>query len=373
MAPRKTQVGKSMTIKDVAREAGVSVASVSRVMNGHGNVLPETRERILEVVERLRYTPHVGARELITKRTRVVGVLLPDLYGEFFSELIRGVDAAAREQKLHLLLSSAHGDAAEMVAAVQAMRGRAEGLLIMAPHLDASWLSERIDDSIPVVFINSQVPDGRPNLAIDSYHGARAMVRHLVACGHRSIAHISGPSHNFDSHERLRGYCDELAASLPDAEPMILPGDFGEASGHAAGERLAAMAPRLPGEASRRGKQELRPAAVFAANDMMAIGCLSALEENGLAVPRAIAVAGFDDIPLAAFVRPKLTTMRVDIAELGRRALRQLAGLVERGESELPPQQQLRPEPVVRESCGALTSARATPPRSPSHGDLDET
>lgn len=379
MAPRKTQVQKSMTIKDVAREAGVSVASVSRVMNGHGNVLPETKERILEVVERLRYTPHVGARELITKRTRVIGVLLPDLYGEFFSELIRGVDAAAREQKLHLLLSSAHGDAAEMVAAVQAMRGRAEGLLIMAPHLDAAWLAERIDETTPVVFINSQVLGDRPNLAIDSYQGARAMVRHLVACGHRSIAHISGPSHNFDSHERLRGYCDELAASLPDAEPMVLPGDFGEASGHAAGERLAAMPPRLPGaprptgEPGRRGNQELRPAAVFAANDMMAIGCLSALEENGLTVPRAIAVTGFDDIPLAAFVRPKLTTMRVNIAELGRRALRQLAGIIEGVESDLPTQQLLRPEPVVRESCGALTSARANPSRSASHGEPDAT
>jgi LacI family transcriptional regulator len=326
-----------MTIKDVAREAGVSVASVSRVMNGHGNVLPETKDRILEVVERLRYTPHVGARELITKRTRVIGVLLPDLYGEFFSELIRGVDAAAREQKLHLLLSSAHGDAAEMIAAIQAMRGRVEGLLIMAPHLDASHLAERIDDAAQVVFINSQVHGDRPNLAIDSYHGARAMVRHLVACGHRSIAHITGPADNFDSHERLRGYRDELAASLPDAEPLVLPGDFGEASGHAAGERLAAMPPRPHGEAGGRERagQELRPAAVFAANDMMAIGCLSALEENGLAVPRAIAVAGFDDIPLAAFVRPKLTTVRVDIAELGRRALRQLAAAIEGGAPEI--------------------------------------
>lgn len=328
-------------------------------MNGHGNVLPETKERILQVVERLRYTPHVGARELITKRTRVIGVLLPDLYGEFFSELIRGIDSAAREQKLHLLLSSAHGDAAEMVAAVQAMRGRVEGLLIMAPHLDASLLSERIDPATPVVFMNSRVPYDRMNLSIDSYEGARAMVRHLVSCGHRSIAHLAGPTDNFDSHERLRGYRDELAASLPDAEPMILPGDFGEASGQAAGQKLAAMAQR--------------PAAVFAANDMMAIGCLSALEEQGLVLPRDLAVAGFDDIPLAAFVRPKLTTMRVDIAELGRRALGQLAGVIEGTlPDDVPTQQLLRPEPVVRESSGAPPSARATPPpRSASHGEPD--
>ena len=358
MAAPKPPIPKSMTIKDVAREAGVSVASVSRVMNGHGNVLPETKARILEVVARLRYTPHVGARELITKRTRVIGVLLPDLYGEFFSELIRGIDSGAREQKLHLLLSSAHGDAAEMIAAIAAMRGRVEGLLIMAPHLDTSLLSDRIDPSTSVVFMNSQVEDGRPCLSIDSYEGARAMVRHLVSCGHRSIAHICGPSNNFDSHERLRGYRDELAASLPEAEPLVLPGDFSQESGHGAGLSLAAMSPR--------------PAAVFAANDMMAIGCLSALEERGLAVPLAIAVAGFDDIPLAAFVRPKLTTMRVDIAELGRSALRTLASAIEDPQSDAP-RQLLRPEPVVRESCGASPSARATASLHPaaSHGEPD--
>jgi LacI family transcriptional regulator len=208
-----------------------------------------------------------------------------------------------------------------------------------------------------VVFMNSQVEGGRPSLSIDSYEGARAMVRHLVSCGHRSIAHIAGPLDNFDSHERRRGYRDELAASLPEAEPLVLPGDFGQDSGHAAGLALAAMSPR--------------PAAVFAANDMMAIGCLAALEERGLSVPLAIAVAGFDDIPLAAFVRPKLTTMRVDIAELGRSALRRLATAIEDPQSGSP-RQLLRPEPVVRESCGAPPSARATPSLRPaSHGEPD--
>jgi LacI family transcriptional regulator len=178
---------RAMTIKDVAREARVSVASVSRVMNGHDNVQPETRDRILEVIKRLRYTPHLGARELITKRTHVIGVLLPDLHGEFFSELIRGIDTAAREHKQHLLLSSAHSDAAEMVTAIQAMRGRVEGLLIMAPHLDTSLLSEQLDASIPMVFMNSRVEAGRASLSIDNYQGARAMVRHLRSCGHRSI------------------------------------------------------------------------------------------------------------------------------------------------------------------------------------------
>ncbi len=358
MPPRKPRDPKSkaMTIKDVAREAGVSVASVSRVMNGHDNVLPDTRDRILHVVERLRYSPHIGARELITKRTRVIGVMLPDLHGEFFSELIRGIDVAAREQKLHFLLSASHGDAAEMVEAIQAMRGRVEGLLLMAPHLDASFLSDRIDEATAVVFMNSRVA-ASPSLSIDSYQGARAMVRHLVACGHQSIAHLCGPADNFDSHERLRGYRDELAELVPGSEPMVLQGDFTEASGRAAAQQLAAMA--------------VRPAAVFAGNDMMAIGCLTTLEELGISVPRELAVAGFDDIPLAAFVRPKLTTMRADIAELGRTAMRLLAHCIEHGDPDPIPHQLLRPEPVVRESCGAALSARAAV-RSASHGEPDE-
>lgn len=347
--PRSKYVPRaaSITIKDVAREAGVSVASVSRVMNGHDNVQAETRARIQAVIERMRYSPHLGARELITRRSRIIGVLLPDLHGEFFSELIRGIDTAARERKLHLLLSSAHGDAAEMVAAIQSMRGRVEGLLIMAPHLDASGISERLSEPVPMVFMNSRVEGGLPSVSIDSYSGARAMVRHLVSCGHRTIAHISGPADNFDSHERRRGYEDELAASLPGARALILPGDFGEASGHAAGCALAARSPR--------------PDAVFAANDMMAIGALSAFGSQGLEVPRDIAIAGFDDIPLAAFVRPALTTARVHIAELGRLALRRVVAAIELALGQpldepgdlAPDCLTLQPEPVVRQSCGA--------------------
>src|SRR5262249_16109334 len=125
-ARRTASKSRAMTITDVAREARVSVASVSRVVNGHPNVTPETRQRIIEVVDRLRYVPHTAARSLITKRPHVIGVLLPDLYGGFFPELIRGIDAAARQHGLHLLLSSSHGDASEMAAAIRAMRGRVE-------------------------------------------------------------------------------------------------------------------------------------------------------------------------------------------------------------------------------------------------------
>jgi LacI family transcriptional regulator len=349
-----------MTITDVAREARVSVASVSRVVNGHANVLPETRQRITEVIDRLRYVPHTAARSLITRRTHVIGVLLPDLYGGFFSELIRGIDAAARELQLHLLLSSSHGNATEMAAAIRAMRGRVEGLLVLAPQLDAAGLGE-LDASVPTVFMNSRVDDGvSSSLAIDSYGGARAMVRHLVARGHRSIAHVTGPVDNFDSHERERGYRDELAASLPRARARVVRGDFTETSGYAAGRELG----------SSDGTP--RPAAVFAANDVMAIGCLAAFDALGLAVPGDIAVAGFDDIPLAAYVRPTLTTMRVPIVELGRGAVTLLGAAIAGPGTARAVTTTLRPDLVVRESCASAGARAKSTNRQADDGGHDD-
>ncbi|HSS01083.1 MAG TPA: LacI family DNA-binding transcriptional regulator [Kofleriaceae bacterium] len=352
---------RATTITDVAREARVSVASVSRVVNGHENVTPETRKRILDAVERLRYVPHTAARSLITRKSQAIGVLLPDLHGEFFSELIRGIDEAAREHRIHLLVSSSHGDATEMAEAIRAMRGRVEGLLVLAPHLDTAGLGE-IDVAAPTVFINSRVDGVSSALSIDGYGGARAMVRHLASLGHRSIAHLTGPADNYDAHERERGYRDELAASLPSARPIIVPGNFSEASGYAGGRELATRSPR--------------PAAVFAANDAMAIGCLAAFAELGVA-PRDIAVTGFDDIPLAAYVRPALTTMRVPIVELGRRAFVQLAAAIAQPGTVRAATTWLATELIVRESCGASgprapsIASAASPPSPTAPGGSD--
>lgn len=301
----------SVTIKDVAREANVSVATVSRALNGHENVAEPVRKRVLEVADRLRYSPHHAARSLSSRRTHTIGVVLPDLYGEFFSELMRGIDQVARERGLHLLVSSYHGNRAEQGAAVRAMRGRVDGLLLMSPFVDGGATpGDDMDATMPTLLINSGLPRGRTALNVDGYGGAYRMVRHLVGEGHRRIAFIAGPAGNFDAHERLRGYRAALAELLPDAKPWVLEGDFSEAAGHRAGQELAAA--------------DRRPDAVFAANDMMALGCLFAFSQAGVRVPDDVALAGFDDIPLARYVHPSLTTMRVDIAELGGQALRTL-------------------------------------------------
>ena len=326
----------SVTIKDVAREANVSVATVSRALNGHANVTVELRGRIREVASRLRYMPHGAARSLITRRTQTIGAILPDLYGEFFSELMRGMDTATREHNLHLLVSSSHGSAAETADALRALSGRVDGLLVMSPHADADLLADNLPPSIPTVLMNTRTDDDDyRTLAIDNHGGARAMVEHLLARGHRRIAMIAGPEDNFDAEERLRGV-REVIDARDDATLLVLRGDFREKSGYLAGIEIQRMAPR--------------PDAVFAANDMMALGCLFALNVAGVSVPGDIALAGFDDIPMARFVTPPLTTMRVNIAELGERAARTLIATL--AGDDAPPHGISAPELIVRESCG---------------------
>ncbi|TLZ36304.1 MAG: LacI family transcriptional regulator, partial [Gammaproteobacteria bacterium] len=202
-----------VTLRDVAREAQVSTATVSRVINGHGNVSDATRERILGIAERLRYVPDSAARSLSTGLTHTIGVLLPDLYGEFFSEIIRGIDEAARRRGLHLLLSGVHGSARETATTIRALKGRVDGLLIMSPYADGAFLAEHWADDTPAVLMNTPMRGHRHSaFCIDNRGGASVMVRHLASVGHRRIAFISGPSNNFDATERLEGYREALRA-----------------------------------------------------------------------------------------------------------------------------------------------------------------
>ncbi len=329
------------TIKDVARVAGVSVATVSRALNGAENVLPHTRQRILDVARELRYAPSGAARSLITRKTDTIGALLPDLHGEFFSELIRGIDQAARSRGLHLLLSSSHDDADEAAAALRAMNGRVDGLIVMSPHADDDFLSQNLPHTLPAVLLNSGLRQPTQRVfAIDNFGGAREMTGHLVRSGRRRIAFLGGPRANFEARERERGYRAGLPAG---GEPWLLEGDFSEAAGERAGAALLA----LPAAD--------RPDAVFAANDIMAIGLLGTLVAGGVRVPEDIALAGFDDIPVARYVSPALTTMRVPIAALGSQALDALADSLE-GHAADAGATVMPVELVVRRSCGGHRS-----------------
>ncbi|MEO7965647.1 MAG: LacI family DNA-binding transcriptional regulator [Gemmatimonadaceae bacterium] len=329
-----------VTIKDVARRAGVSVATVSRVLNNSGPASPDAARRIREAAAELRYVPHGGARSLITAKSQTIGVLLPDIYGEFFSEVIRGIDQTAQLHGYHILLSGSHNGRPEIEAAMRAMRGRTDGIIAMSPHLDARTLFENLPASVPVVLLSCAERDDEHHvISIDNGQGAREMVHHLVSLGHRRIAIIQGAQGNYDATERLLGYRQALLDTglSPDAS-LEVPGDFTEAAGHRGSLALLEI--------------EDPPTAIFCANDSMAIGALSALRERGLQVPRDMTVVGFDDIPLARYMNPPLSSVHVPILEMGERAARRLIGALAGERSTAPRHERVPIRLVVRSSCG---------------------
>jgi LacI family transcriptional regulator len=331
------------TIKDVAREAGVSVATVSRVFNNSAVVSDVTRRTVRDVAERLNYWPNGAARSLITNRTQAIGVMLPDLFGEFYSEILRGMDWTARKAGLHLLVSSSHADADELVAGLRATRGRIDGLIVMTPDVDAgAALRARAADQPLVLIDPGSGFESVDTVTIANQSGASAIVAHLASLGHRRVATITGPARNADARQRLDGYRAALRAAGVEIPPGYeIPGDFTEPSGYAAGARLLALDPR--------------PTAVFAANDYMAIGVMGALSDAHVRVPEDIAVGGFDDIAMARYLNPPLTTVHVDAYRLGERAVELLLDPRSR------PGRRVRHEVlattlVVRSSCGSASA-----------------
>jgi LacI family transcriptional regulator len=197
----------SVTIKEVASRAGVSIATVSRVFNNAEPVDVGTRERVRKVARELHYVPNVLGRSLSMRRTDSIGLLLPDLFGEFFSEVIRGCDQTAQQYRYQLLVSSSHNSRIAIESALRMMRGRVDALVIMSPHIDAQTLNENLPRTLPVVLLNCYVESkGFDSLNIDNCTGACAMTAHLISHGHTRIAIIKGTEGNFDAAERLRGY-----------------------------------------------------------------------------------------------------------------------------------------------------------------------
>lgn len=328
-----------MTIRDVAREAGVSLATVSRALNDAAEVTVDTRQRVRAVAERLGYVPHSGARSLITRKTGTLGVLLPDLYGEFFSELIRGIDQTAQRNGYHMVLASSHSDAREIASAVGSMRGRVDGFVVMSPDIAALPAIGDLARTFPAVVLGGG-PDveSHATISVANFDGAVAMGRHLIERGFKRVAFIRGPEDNVDAVDRLKGVRAAMQ-NVDGVELIEYPGDFRQETGYNTAREIAAMTDR--------------PDAIFCANDEMAVGAIGALHEAGLRVPADIAVVGFDDIPIARFLTPPLTTVRVPIAELGARATQRLIDALRSGGTLALHREVIQTFLVVRGSCSA--------------------
>ncbi len=327
-----------VTIRDVAKAAGVSVATASRALNGMSIVTAKTREKIEAAATELNYVPHSGARSLTRRKTDTIGVILPDLFGEFFSEIIRGIDLVTHRAGKSLLLGNMHGSAEETGLAIRSMRGRVDGILVMPPNSRADTI-EAVTRDIPTVLLNAQGTDATtPFVSVDNYAGARLVTDHLIDRGARNIVHIAGPASNRDARERQRGYCDVLAERLGDGSPLILPGDFRDDAGRKAARLLL--------------NSDIPFDAIFAGNDMMAVDLMSELRAAGRDIGTDVLVAGFDDIPLARYVTPGLTTVHSDITRVGSTAaemmLRMMKGeTLDQGESLV-----IEPTLAIRGSSG---------------------
>ncbi|HXG82266.1 MAG TPA: LacI family DNA-binding transcriptional regulator, partial [Sphingomicrobium sp.] len=238
------------TIRDVARLAQVSIASVSRALNGLGNVAEPTRVKVEEAARELGYVPHAGARSLSLAKTRAIGVVLPDVHGEFFSEVMRGMDREASERDYVLLLSNMHGGSARAEQALRAMRGRVDGLVVMAPQLEADAVEHALPRRLPAVLLNAHGDvRSHSSFSIDNRRGVRDIVAHLRSTGRKHIVHVAGPAGNVDAEERA----DEFRKVIGRKEALVLSGDYSEESGASAVRQLI--------------EQKVPVDAIFAAND----------------------------------------------------------------------------------------------------------
>jgi DNA-binding LacI/PurR family transcriptional regulator len=305
------------TIYSVAQRAGVSTATVSRALNGTGQIAPATRQAIDDAVRELGYRPSGVARSLRTKSTQTIALLLPDITNPFYPGLVRGVQLGARRRGYLMLLASAEGDPDGEQEYLELFRANAvDGALVVGVSIGADGIGAAMAGGFPIVSMDRSVdsPDV-PLVQVDNRGGARMAVEHLVELGHRRIAHVCGPLTLEITRERLAGYRDGLeAAGLPFDDELLVEGDYEEGGGVAAADRLVAAGVAFT--------------AVFAGNDLTAIGVMGGLQARGVRVPGDVSVVGFDDVRLASYVTPALTTIHQPADRIGERAAALLVDVI---------------------------------------------
>ncbi len=325
------------TIRDVARRAGVSISTVSRVLNDSASVNETKRRLVLEAARELGYTPNPAARSLLGKRTGAIGVLLPFVSAEFFSEFMTGLDEAAQANNFFLLISTSHRHQDEFHAAIRAMEKRVDGMIVMAPEINSE--STDVPSGIgPVVFVNTNVQDESLNVInFDNYGGSYELTRRLLDQGHHRIAIITGPAGARDASERVRGFRAAMAeVDTNVSSGLEYLGDYTQEAGYRATQSILADA-------------DPPPTAIVCANDYCAMGALRALNEAGISIPDEIAVAGFDGITSGQYTQPALTSVRVPMQTIGAQAIDRLIELINNKDDE-PIQKTVPVEVVERAS-----------------------
>jgi DNA-binding LacI/PurR family transcriptional regulator len=328
------------TIRDVARHAGVSVATISRYLNDTAPLAPETAKRVKEAMVVLNFSPHPVARSLATRRTNTLGLLLLDIGGSYYTPLLRGIEAVSSEAGFDLLIHSTRSSQVGLNPRRALTEHNTDGLLVFIDALDTAELTRLNQIGFPVVMMHQSAPKSLdiPVVLIENQAGTRQIVEHLIKVhGRKRIAFLKGPEGNEDSEAREKGYVQALKNHNIPFDPALLTlGGFEtEGAYHAVKELLA---------------KKISFDAIFTGDDDSAIGVIDALKQAGLGVPGDVSVAGFDDSIFARLITPSLTTVRAPIEEVGRQAVYQLIHLI-RGE-QTSTQSVLPTEIIIRQSCG---------------------
>jgi LacI family transcriptional regulator len=326
------------TIYDVARLAGVSTATVSRALNGTGQIAPATRRTIDDAIEQLGYQPNTAARSLVTRSSQTLALLLPDITNPFYAELVRGIQDRALEAGHTMLLCTTEGDPEREELYLNLLRAKqVDGVLVDGLVLPPGRITRFVRDGLPIVCLDRDIDSTLvPLVQVDNRLGARLATHHLLDLGHRVIAHVAGAPELGISEQRIAGYRDAHRGRGPAASHLVAVGGFTEQGGYDATERLLRSAEFT---------------AVFAANDLSALGVLSALADARLAVPGDVSVVGFDDLRLARFTNPPLTTVHQPAAAIARQATELLLDLAS-GRRVGEMRHLLEPRLVVRGSTG---------------------
>jgi LacI family transcriptional regulator len=329
----------AVSIQDVADEAKVSIATVSRVLNNPKLVAPDTSERVNAAIERLGYVPNAFAQGLITRASRMLGIALPDIHGEFYSELLRGADAEARRRNYHLLVSSDTRVSASPARGRRLAFGLVDGLAVMITEPNDRVWREARDLHLPVVVMDFEVDE--PNvdmILVDNTVGTREAVEHLLSSvGGDRLYFVGGPRENFDTQRRASTFAKTLRErGVQVRDDHVAYGEYSVRWGQAWAREMGTS---------------LRGVGVLAGNDEIALGILHGTEDMKLCVPRDVKIVGFDDTRIASLVRPTMSTVRVPLAEVGSAAV---AALVERVENPERPGVKIRLDTklIVRESSG---------------------
>ncbi len=338
---------RRVTLHDVAREAGVSVNTVSRALNGKPDVSPETRARVLEVAKRLGYRPNRLARGLRSNKTFTLGVIVTDIANPFFAELVKGVEEAARQNGYSILLEDTGEDSEKEATAIQTMLAeRVDGLLITPVQSDSNTLEDVLKSKIPTVLMGRYFSDLKlPYVVTNDVRGAALATKHLIDLGHRNIAHVGGPLHISSAQDRLSGYRQALQAhGIPIRKEYVLMGAVTLEDGYEVGKELLKLKPL--------------PTAVFAYSDFVAIGLMQSLLDEGLRIPDDVSLVGYDNITFSAYTRVPLTTVEIPKRDLGREAVQMLVQLLKGGSALKSREKKLPVKLVLRQSVREVVSER---------------